>query len=1089
MTDPIQSARALGVAIGIATLLGVTGLSRAEDQPALAGDHESGIVLVRFSSELPAATLEAAANRLGATIESRNDALDYVKLRLDGNRSISAAVSALLDDPTVVWAEPNYHCRAFGVADAPQEPMLLPLSDALPTGENQWGLFRAGIPWLWRQGGVPGEGVLIAIVDTGIDDFLAPHPELAANLHTVGRDFVDDDDVPTDVGAARGHGTHVAGIVAAASNGTGTAGVAYGAKIMVVRVLDCSAGSDCPGTYADMADGIQFAADHGARVINLSLGGSAPSEVLRAAVQYAIHKGSIVVAAAGNDGLDHPAYPARYTEVIAVGASDSLDHVASFSNYGDELDLVAPGTRIWSSVPGPGYARSSGTSQAAPLVSGVAAVVAGRHPNITQLEMERYLVAHAIPLGGADGERDGAGRLGFLRLEDWSDLPEPYSAAQHGNFLWEWLGRDASAEVSISDPLDADFRPNLGGAGHRDGHDDGVFPLSLARLPFLPPHISAPTATMDVGMTVSRHDGPRYGAAQRSLHLDTWIDWNSDGSFTGPSEHIIADHVEDPATWPGNTKHASLDFEPLDTHILGNPLTVRARLAYGESAGSPDAPSKFGEVEDYSLVNFVEDFDLPHLYTVTDSWGTASDPDGPCAHHGSGGLAKSAHPAIGLPCNGIIERINVMATPDMDWTEFTEASLKFWFCHGASPCSPHEDRCRVRIDVDGVKTNLGPIPLGSGTIEIGLGPFVGGEVVRVEFVEETDRNGYLMIDDVTIVAFDHQAPKTITSLALNRTGGEDEVDLSWIAVTENDPGSGPNAETTAHVYDVRYATTPIATEAEWTAALRIDPRDVTTGAVTLVPASPDEIQSASVTGPSAFQAYHFAMRAQDETNHTAALSNSPGVTSEPSLGVTVSSLDGGTGAPGDTVTIPWEIANDGDAPDQYAITGESARGWPLVDLPSLVRLDAEAEEEFFLRVAIPQVAGEGQRDTITLVATSLSDASVSDQDDAIVMVGLDPSEVADASSPEEPLRMLGSHPVATRLDLEVQLERLGPVSVRIYAADGRLAQTVLDEIRPAGRHRISWDLQTDGARLSSGTYFLDARLAGDKIVRRLVVLR
>jgi thermitase len=220
---------------------------------------------------------------------------------------------------------------------------------------------------------------VVAVVDTGID---ASHPDLAGRIGP-GWDFVDDDSTPED---GNGHGTHVSGIIAAdAGNGIGVDSVAPGATIMPVRVLD-SGGS---GSDANVAAGIDWATDHGANVINLSLGGAVPTsglglgDAITAAVQHALDQGVIVVSAAGNDGLPFCENDSFGGKVLCVGAVDKRENRSFFSSFGSGLSLVAPGG---SDMPGTdedvlstwndgGYQELAGTSQATPHVSGVAALL------------------------------------------------------------------------------------------------------------------------------------------------------------------------------------------------------------------------------------------------------------------------------------------------------------------------------------------------------------------------------------------------------------------------------------------------------------------------------------------------------------------------------------------------------------------------------------------------------------------------------------------------------------------------------------------------------------------------------------------
>lgn len=238
---------------------------------------------------------------------------------------------------------------------------LAPILATRPDPLRQWHISRARVLEAERRGYV-GLGIRVAIVDSGI----AVHEDLTV---AAGADF-------TGGGGwsdSNGHGTHVAGIVGARSgNGRGGRGVAPGAELLAVRVLDASGNG-----YDDwIASGIVWAANNGARVINLSLGSAEPSELLRRAVAYATGRGALVVCAAGNAGTTAPDYPSAYPDCLSVAASDSLDRLAHWSNRGATVDITAPGVNILSTCIDTGrYCMMSGTSMAAPVVSGVAALV------------------------------------------------------------------------------------------------------------------------------------------------------------------------------------------------------------------------------------------------------------------------------------------------------------------------------------------------------------------------------------------------------------------------------------------------------------------------------------------------------------------------------------------------------------------------------------------------------------------------------------------------------------------------------------------------------------------------------------------
>ena len=313
-----------------------------------------------------------------------------------------------------------------------------------PRAAEQWPLdgdAPMGIASAWRQ--TTGGGVTVAILDSGID---LGHPDLAPNLWTNpgeipgngvdddgngyvddvhGIDFVDNDGAPQD---ANGHGTHVAGIVGArGGNGVGGAGVAWDVRLMAVRVLDANA----QGTTTNVARGIRYAVDNGARIVNLSLAGPTPTPDLEAAVQYASSRGVLIVVAAGNDGADlasAPTFPAAYGEanVIGVAATTRAGGLSSVSDYGPGADIAAPGEEILSTALGGGYEWRTGTSMAAPEVTGALALLAAKRPDLDGPGLENALLAGTRRTGlpVATGALDvGAALRGVIAPSAWVDAP------------------------------------------------------------------------------------------------------------------------------------------------------------------------------------------------------------------------------------------------------------------------------------------------------------------------------------------------------------------------------------------------------------------------------------------------------------------------------------------------------------------------------------------------------------------------------------------------------------------------------------------------------------------------------------------
>ncbi|HET8755220.1 MAG TPA: S8 family serine peptidase, partial [Solirubrobacteraceae bacterium] len=402
--------------------------------------------MARFIKGLAAALLAAAAlapvaeaadrivikRRPGLSVAARADLRADAGVRLaaalpisgvevvrpaDGDRA--RALGELRRDPDVLWAEPDRR-RSVATTD-PIAGLLWGLNN---TGQSVWG--SRGTPdadidaaEAWAV--TTGAGATVAVVDTGVD---IGHPDLASRL-VAGYDWVGDDATPAD---ANGHGTHVAGTIAAAQNTVGVVGVAPDAKIMPLRVLD----ADGSGWGSDVAAAFAYAGDHGIRIVNASLGSSG----ITAAEQQAIrdHPDTLYVVAAGNDGADvdaAPEYPCAYPEanVLCIGATDFKDNIASFSNYGaTRVDLFAPGTRTVSTWPrsfasnldahfetGAGYELLQGTSMATPHAAGAAALVLAAHPSYSAAQVKAALMGSVDPEPALAGLSVSGGRLNAAR--------------------------------------------------------------------------------------------------------------------------------------------------------------------------------------------------------------------------------------------------------------------------------------------------------------------------------------------------------------------------------------------------------------------------------------------------------------------------------------------------------------------------------------------------------------------------------------------------------------------------------------------------------------------------------------------------
>jgi thermitase len=450
----------------------------------------------------------------------------------DGDRA--RALADLREDPDVVWAQPD---RRRHAATDPMAGLLWALNNTGQSIYGSRGTADADIdaPEAWTV--TTGAGVTVAVVDTGAD---LGHPDLASRL-LAGYDWVDGDANPTD---ANGHGTHVAGTIAAAENGTGVVGVAPDANVIPLRVLD----AEGSGWGTDVAAAFDWAGDRGVRVVNASLG----ADGITAAEQLAIqdHPETLYVVAAGNGGVDGvgddvdttPEYPCAYPEanVLCVGATDFKDRIAGFSNFGATgVDLFAPGTRIVSTFPrgftsefdsyyetGDGYEMLQGTSMATPHVAGAAALVAAANPTFSAAQIKAALMDTADPIATLAGKSvtgarlNAAAALGVaappptdvvrpgvpgglvatpgetsVRL-DWTDVADPDVAGYRiyrratptpgGPILWQAVPlASASTSDAVVSSLPAGQAVELGvsavdAAGNESAVSTGVFATPLA---------------------------------------------------------------------------------------------------------------------------------------------------------------------------------------------------------------------------------------------------------------------------------------------------------------------------------------------------------------------------------------------------------------------------------------------------------------------------------------------------------------------------------------------------------------------------------------------------------------------------------
>ncbi|HEX4744605.1 MAG TPA: S8 family serine peptidase, partial [Candidatus Limnocylindria bacterium] len=382
-------------------------------------------IIVRFEERASAAERAAVVAGVGGYVDQEIPALGLVRIAIPADASDSYA-----DRPQIAQLIARQPGVASAELDSTVRVEFTPNDQHYATdpyvGLGQWGIRKAQVDRAWDV--VRSSPMTIAVIDTGVDP---GHPDLAGAL-LPGRTFL----TSLSTGCARvenddnSHGTHVIGIIAAnANNGIGIAGVAFGSRVLPLKALDCE-GS---GLLSDVAQAIVYATDQGARIVSISLGSNSDSPTLRSAVQYATSRNVLVVIAAGNCGgtplsprcssLNEVSYPAAYPEALAVSATASDDTRATFSTQGTYVDVAAPGLRIVSTTPTYAtkvgvlsYAAFSGTSQATPFVSGLAALIWTRDPSLSAQQVRDRIVSTADDLG-AVGRDDlfGAGRVNALR--------------------------------------------------------------------------------------------------------------------------------------------------------------------------------------------------------------------------------------------------------------------------------------------------------------------------------------------------------------------------------------------------------------------------------------------------------------------------------------------------------------------------------------------------------------------------------------------------------------------------------------------------------------------------------------------------
>ncbi|MDT8304067.1 MAG: S8 family serine peptidase, partial [Sedimentisphaerales bacterium] len=592
-----------------------------EDQSHMGQKSVPGEFLVKFRPDVSEKTINALNSTHGVSTIYTSPYAGFRILSAPEGGAVADLVEIYQANPNVEYAEAHYIAYALNAPNDELYPRQWHFSN------TSYGGINVELAWDIST----GLGVVVAILDTGIayenyseknqsgaNSSYQQAPDLAGTFFVAGYDFVNNDEHPND-DSASGHGTHIAGTVAQNTNNSiGTAGIAFNSYLMPVKVLNNSGA----GTYADIAEGIIWATENGAHVINLGFGGSEPSMALEEALAYSYNRGVTLIAAAGNDGISGVVYPAAYDDyVIAVGATRYDETLTNYSNFGLNLDLVAPGgdlnidqngdsyrdgilqqvykvdgfgTLTW------GYNFMEGTSMAAAHVSGVAALLIANGNATSPAEVRQALESTAEDKGEAGWDmRYGWGIVDAFAALQWTTSgpgtgPKPGPQPLKAEFTAEPTTAPDQTTIQFTDQSTGNITSWLWDFG------DGATSIDPN-----PSHLYKDARTYSVSLTVSGPDGSDTETKSRFIKLFIPeipnVDFTREPiSINAPMTVQFTDTSTVPATLV-NLTNGTLYFSSIESASFGGITTWTWDFGDGTTSTERNPSHTYQEAGSYTV--------------------------------------------------------------------------------------------------------------------------------------------------------------------------------------------------------------------------------------------------------------------------------------------------------------------------------------------------------------------------------------------------------------------------------------------------------------------------------------------------------